>query len=604
MPIPAGTARPVPAGEARTDRSVSGWTHLAGMLLPILLTLALYAPTAQLGFFHLDDPGYVVNNPLIQNPTLAQLKDILARPYFANYSPAHLLSYALDYRLAGLSARAFHLSSNLWGAAAAGLVYLLAFQFTRRFWPALFAGLLFAAHPAHVEAVAWISSRKDLVATAFALPSFMAYLRYRGPTRRAGLWYGLALVFFVLAEAAKQSVVILPIVFALHDAWVERRRDWRRMALDKLPFLLAAGAFAGYVDLAQPATRHAFDPYVFGHSLAWFSWLLTGFGDYVLYRPRPSLAASAGVQTLYVLFPVCAALLPALFKNKVRPLWLMLYVWTLLALGPPLALNFTHPVADRYLYFPSVPFCLLASGIVFAAGERLPARWRGAAPALALLALLGAWSGQTRAYLRTWLDPRSVWWHAVRKTDDYLPRLYLGGHFQDRADALSAAQLSPDELRRLALALGDDPARVDRMIAEGLATAENPAQVAAFRNRLLDLAAAQFDEAERRKGTLVQPTLYYRRGKIKMDAGDLDGARRDFQTALREARRHTYADTRLEMTVRSRFALGVLAWRRKDYAQARDYLQQAYDEQTAAGGTWVPDLEAQLRRITALAQRP
>lgn len=594
-----------PAHERAPRSAAWPWLrHLAGFLLPTLLTIALYAPAVRLGFFHLDDPGYVVNNPLIADLSPAHLKDILTRPYFANYSPLHLLSYALDYRLAGLSARAFHLSSNVWGAAAAGLVYLLAFQLTRRFWPALFAGLLFAAHPAHVEAIAWISSRKDLVATACAIPSLMAYLRYRRQTRRAWLWYGLGVLLFVLAEAAKQSVVVLPAVFVLHDWLAEKRRDWRRMAWDKLPFVLVGAAFAGYVNLAQPATRHAFDPYVFGHSLAWFFWLLTGFGDYVLYRPRPSLAASAGVQTLFILFPVCAALLPALFKNKVRPLWLVLYFWTLLALVPPLALSFTHPVADRYLFFPSVPFCLLVAGIVFAAGERLSARWRVAAPALALLALLGAWSGAARTYLQTWLDPRSVWWNAVRKSEDYLPRLYLGGHFQDRADELSAAKMAPDELRRLALALGDDPARVDQMIAEGLATATNPPLVAAFRNRLLDLARAQYDEAERRKGTLVQPTLYYRRGKLRLDAGDFAGAERDFQATLAQARIHTFADTRHEMTVLGYYGLGVLEWRRKDYAEARDHLRQARDAQTAAGGAWVPDLERQLARAQALAERP
>lgn len=595
----------LPANERPPRSAAWPWLrHLAGFLVPALVTLALYAPTAKLGFFHLDDPGYVVNNPLIADMSPGHLKDILTRPYFANYSPLHLLSYALDYRLAGLSARAFHLSSNLWGAAAAGLVYLLAFQFMRRFWPALFAGLLFAAHPAHVEAIAWISSRKDLVATAFALPSLLAYLLYRRQKRRALFWYAFSVLLFVLAEAGKQSVVILPAVFVLHDWLAEKRRDGWRMALDKLPFVLVGGAFAGYVNLAQPATRHALDAYVFGHSLAWFYWLLTGFGDYVLYRPRPSLAGSAVAQTLYILFPLFAALAPWLLKNKLRPAWLVLYGWTFLALIPPLALSFIHPVADRYLYFPSVPLCILISWVVFAAGERLPGRWRAAATAAVLLALLGGWLATTRAYLQTWLDPRSVWWNAVRKTDDYLPHLYLGGHFQDRADELSAAQLAPADLRRLALALGEEVARVDQMIAEGLATPTNPPQVTAFRNHLLDLALEQFDEAERRKGTQVQPTLYYRRGKIKLDAGDLDGARREFQAALREARRHTYEDTRQEMTVRSRYALGVLEWRRQDYAKARDYIQRAYDEQTAARAAWVPDLDRQLRRIQALAAKP
>ena len=142
------------------------------------------------------------------------------------------------------------------------------------------------------------------------------------------------------------------------------------------------------------------------------------------------------------------------------------------------------------------------------------------------------------------------------------------------------------------------------MIAEGLAAAESPKAVIDFRNRLLDLALAQFDAAEQRKGTQVQPALFYRRGKIKLDAGDFDGAGRDFQMALRQAQIHTFDATRQEMTMRSRYALGLVEWHRANYPAARDYLQLAFDGQTAAGAAWVPDLERHLARARALAGGP
>jgi hypothetical protein len=89
-----------------------------------------------------------------------------------------------------------------------------------------------------------------------------------------------------------------------------------------------------------------------------------------------------------------------------------------------------------------------------------------------------------------------------------------------------------------------------------------------------------------------------------MDTGDLDGAERDFRRALEQARLHTFTDTRNELTVLSQYALGVLAWHRKDYAAARIYIQQARDTQASAGGNWVPDLERELNRIQALAGSP
>ena len=134
-------------------------------------------------------PRNVVENPWIRGITFENLRHILTTPYFANYSPLHLLSYLLDYVLAGRNAFAFHLSSNLWGGLVAGFVFLLALALTGSRLVAIAAAGLFIVHPAHVEAIAWISSRKDLVAAAFALPSLLAYLCYRrgGPTARR--WY-------------------------------------------------------------------------------------------------------------------------------------------------------------------------------------------------------------------------------------------------------------------------------------------------------------------------------------------------------------------------------------------------------------------------------
>src|SRR5213078_513803 len=126
-------------------------------LLFVGLTLGLYAGDLHLGFLDVDDPSYVIKNPWIRSLSSENLQHILGTPYFANYSPLHLLSYALDYALGGLNAFAFHLSSNLWAGLVAGFVYLVALAITQERRTAIVAALLFVVHPAHVEAVAWIS---------------------------------------------------------------------------------------------------------------------------------------------------------------------------------------------------------------------------------------------------------------------------------------------------------------------------------------------------------------------------------------------------------------------------------------------------------------
>src|SRR6266513_2662547 len=169
-------------------------THLLTFVLLTIATLGLYAGDLRLGFFKIDDQQYVVNNPWVRGLSIENLRHILTTPYFVNYSPLHLLSYLLDYTLAGLNAFAFHLSSNIWAGLVAGFVFLVALALTGRQAVAIAASALFVLHPAHVEAIAWISSRKDLVAAAFALPSFLAYLHYRqgGPTARR--WYVAAVL--------------------------------------------------------------------------------------------------------------------------------------------------------------------------------------------------------------------------------------------------------------------------------------------------------------------------------------------------------------------------------------------------------------------------
>ena len=153
--------------------------NTAIVCLCVLATAVLYASDLRLGFFRIDDPQYVVGNAWIQGVTWKHISQILSSSYYLNYSPLHLFSYMLDHAIAGLNAYAFHLSNNLWTGIVAGFVYLVALALTKHRLTAIAAPVLFVVHPVHVEAVAWISNRKDLVAAAFLLPGFLTYLKYR-----------------------------------------------------------------------------------------------------------------------------------------------------------------------------------------------------------------------------------------------------------------------------------------------------------------------------------------------------------------------------------------------------------------------------------------
>ena len=235
----------IPAAPGPSESRPPGWLHPAILLGLLLVSLLLYCRTLDLGFLAVDDPDYVQNNPYIESFRSANLKHILTTPYTANYAPVTLLSYALDVVLAGgKHPAAFHLSNVLWHGWVACMVYLLAFIIRPRILPAAAAAVLFLLHPAHVEVVAWISSRKDLVATGFAVLSTTCYLRCRrrGPSRQ--WWYAASVFCFLLASAGKQSVLLLPAVMLVWDLLVEQRRGWQMFA-DKVPFVLIAPSSAG-----------------------------------------------------------------------------------------------------------------------------------------------------------------------------------------------------------------------------------------------------------------------------------------------------------------------------------------------------------------------
>ncbi len=379
--IPATVEQAIPADAlAPCGKPTRWWTHGLVVLGLLLANLALYHGTFGLGFLSVDDPDYVQNNPYIESFSAANLKHILTTPYSANYAPLNLLSYALDVAVAkGKNAAATHLSNVLWHGFVVCMAYLLAFTLRPRVLPAAAAATLFLLHPAHVEVVAWVSSRKDLVATGFAVLAMAAYLRYRRRFRRCGWWYASSLLAFLLASAGKQSVLLLPAVMLLWDLLVEKRRNWQMLA-DKVPYGLITLFFGWMTWHAQPSTNQALNPFVLAATQFTNLWLLTGLGQYVLYRPAPSPAAWS--QTARLALIVAAVLvwaLPLLLQRARQPVRTSLCYWVLIQMVPPMLLAFLVPITDRYLFLPSVGVCLFLADLAASLEERLrtggPPQW-------------------------------------------------------------------------------------------------------------------------------------------------------------------------------------------------------------------------------------
>ena len=576
-------------------------TNAITFLLLVMATLVLYVGDLRLGFFAVDDPQYVVENPWIRGFTFENLRHILTTPYFANYSPLHLFSYILDYVFAGLNAFAFHLSSNLWGGLAAGFVFLLALALTGSRLVAVAAAALFIVHPAHVEAIAWISSRKDLVAAAFALPSLLAYLRYRQGGLAARRWYVASVLLFLFAVAGKLSVATFPGVLLAYDLFVERR-PLSRSLWDKVPFVLGAGIMALVVASAQPSMGNRPNAYVLSAGLLQNFWLLTGFGQYVIYRLPPNATVGIGLEFVSALFLLTVFAAPLLLARR-WPVVTVLIYWILLALIPAQVLSFSHPVTDRYLFFPSVGAVILIAWGLISAGKRLGLR--GLIAAAAILAAIGVlWGRATLAYVAEWRDPRSVWYAATSKSTDPATAQNLGSYYVGVADRLGpkpvGSPLSDAEARSLAAVVWSGDPRLPVLLAEWSAGQRGGPIEKEFQSALRSLAWNAFERSLSVKGTRVMPGLYYNRSLVLFNRGDFAGARRELQATLDESTREGFAPVRQQLTVYSHAQLGAIAIKEGDYREALRWYRMADDEQTRFGGKWIPDLNATRKRLETM----
>jgi len=595
-------AAPQPASQTLPPARKPWWPHAAALIAILLASVALYSRTLELGFFQLDDADYVLNNTRIENFSPTKLKLILTEPYFANYSPAHLLSYALDVALAGgKPAFAFHLSNVLWHGLAAGAVYWLAWALRADVLTAAIAALLFAAHPAHVEVVAWISSRKDLVATVFATLAMTCYLLHR--RKKSWPWYALAVASFLVASAGKQSVALLPLVMLVWDVVVEQRRSWRPLA-DKIPFGLITVFFALRTAAAQPDTRNPFSVFKLGAAFLENLWLMTGLGDYVLYRTPPDARTVSSLTA--VLVPVLALVVfaaPFFLRRWFKAVYRALTAWVLIQMIPPMVLNFLTPVSDRYLFLPSVGFCILVA-LILQAIAKPPIRPPVALALTAGIAVL--WGAKTWTYVGEWSDPRSVWFAAKTKTASAQVREFLGTLYQDTADRLQNFILTGEPLRAthelaLARAVLQDQAVVERLLAEWQANPAAKTNSMAYRGRLLALAWDEFEAAKARVGTLSAPNLFLHRGKLLVSRGKPAEAVAELEHALQLARNHSYDRIRQEDVTLIARALGITYWNMTQYTNALRWYREAQRVQRDSGQVWSPTLETELETVRRLA---
>jgi hypothetical protein len=218
-------------------------------------TFLVFWQVRNFDFVNYDDDLYVSENQHVLNGlTTDAVRWALTARQAANWHPLTWLSLMLDSQLFGPNPAALHLTNLFFHIANTLLLFLVLRRMTGAIWQSAFVAALFALHPLHVESVAWVSERKDVLSTFFWLLTMWAYMRYTQKMNTAPLlsrlcnkYYLLTAAFFVLGLMSKPMVVTLPFVLLLLDYWpLNRAKNYYRLILEKIPFFILS-AFSSVI---------------------------------------------------------------------------------------------------------------------------------------------------------------------------------------------------------------------------------------------------------------------------------------------------------------------------------------------------------------------
>jgi Flp pilus assembly protein TadD len=426
---------------------------LAGL---IALTWAVYGQVVEFDFVGLDDPGYVTDNEnVLAGWSTESLRWAFTTREQANWHPLTWISLMLDAGVGGGHPAVFHLTSLLLHIVNTVLLFHLLSRMTGAVWRSALVAALFAVHPLHVESVAWVAERKDVLSTLFWLLTMWAWIRY---VERPGAGrYVLVVLGMAGGLLAKPMLVTLPLVLLLLDYWPLgrltcggsdlRSAPWGPL-FDKIPLMVLAALSSLMTLLAQSAggAMGALEVYPLGVRvgnalLSYVRYIVKMFWPAGLAVPYPyDLDALTFLRIGGAVIVLAAISWIAVRNARARPWLLVGWLWYGITLLPVIGILQvgTQSMADRYTYVPLTGLFVIVAWGIAEIVEGRPARARlsvgvlvsGVVVALAVVA---------HAQVGHWRDTTRLFTHALRVTRDNAVAHNALGLELYRADRLDQA---------------------------------------------------------------------------------------------------------------------------------------------------------------------
>ena len=373
----------------------------------------VFWPVLGYDFVNWDDPLNILDNPQIKGLGLENIKEILSSSAKISkyYIPLTYFSYAIDYTWFGLDAEAFHRTNLILHVLNTLLVFCFFYLLSQNPILAFGGAALFSVHPLNVEAVAWISERKGLMAFSFLLLALISYQRHL--ERASKNFYGAAILFFLLSFLSKPVGLMFPFLLLLLDRF--HNRPWNPQALyEKIPFFIGSVLF-GILSFWGQASGGAMGSRT---TLSLENLLAAGYGVFIylgkFFFPADLSAFYPYPQTIGFVYLLLtgALILEIVYLRKYREVFWS-QVFFLVALLPAIKLvpfgDFV--AADRLIYFPSLGLFFLSGFALYRLGRAIGATdiFRTTIVFLTLAVLLAILSGMSRDRLKVWQDGERIW---------------------------------------------------------------------------------------------------------------------------------------------------------------------------------------------------
>lgn len=398
----------------QSDKSV--WIYI-GLIAAIII---VYWPVYKYEFITYDDNVYVTANKNVQqgfSPRI--LKWLFTSDYSSNWHPLTWMSHILDWNLYNDWAGGHHITNVLFHIFNTILLFYFLKKATSSLWPSAFVAAAFALHPLHIESVAWVAERKDVLSTFFWLLTMIAYLYYVKNSKIK--WYAAAITLFILGLMSKPMVVSLPFVLLLLDYWPFEMKFSKRLIIEKIPFFILSAASSVITFIFQQRTGAVTEVKSFGFETRAGN-IIVSYAEYLYKTILPiDLAVLyqypvAGVPVWKILISAFVLILLSgvvIWYGRKRKYIIFGWLWYLGTLVPVIGFIQigAHAMADRYTYIPLIGIFI---AIAFTAKEFYP-KYKKALYFFAAFSLISL-TAVSCNQIRYWKDSLSLFAHTLKVT--------------------------------------------------------------------------------------------------------------------------------------------------------------------------------------------